>query len=540
MISIRFRVFILATVTILAVIAAFYVEYRSIQDNLRLTQNILSSLDDVRYLSNLIHPLQKERGLTGGNINGQNNANKELMDEQRVQTESIWKQYASVELLNDLRFQQDFLGQLQVLRKKIDGGHSSWLEIREFYTSAVNKLLKQMVVNVAATGYAKDISYELQALPYLAIARESLGLIRATLYRSYFQKEISPTEHQYLSLRYGSFRDNLEMFEAVAQAHFRQTNDGFWNKNIHTDEFNNVIRQIELVMKEQANLNVGSPSLWWGESTHVIDNMKALENAILNQIKRHTAVNIAYFKNRLHWYSLFSLMVFGAIILLTLFTVIRILKALSILISSLEVVEQTQNFGFRIKSQGQDEFGKLSLSINSLLSYTDKIIKDKEFLATTDLLTGLKNRRSFMMLANKELNRCERYQTPVSLIFCDIDFFKSVNDRFGHAFGDDVIRDFAKLLNENIRNHDCLARWGGEEFVILVVNSSQESANQLAEKLRQKIIAHIFGSNLAVTGSFGVAERKEKESFDDLCERADQAVYRAKSSGRNKVCVAKV
>lgn len=230
-------------------------------------------------------------------------------------------------------------------------------------------------------------------------------------------------------------------------------------------------------------------------------------------------------------------MVLAAVVLLTAFTVVRILKALSILIHSLERVEQTQDFGLRIHARSKDEFGKLAYSINSLLSYTDKIIKDKEFLATTDLLTGVMNRRSFIAAADKEMKRSERYGMPLSLIYCDIDFFKSVNDQHGHAIGDKVLKKFAKTLKENLRSNDYVGRWGGEEFIVLATEADLASAEKLSEKLRQKIMALSVHPVKQVTSSFGVAQKKKDESFAALCERADQALYQAKESGRNKVCL---
>lgn len=195
------------------------------------------------------------------------------------------------------------------------------------------------------------------------------------------------------------------------------------------------------------------------------------------------------------------------------------------------------NYGIRIRTQQKDEFGKLSYSINSLLGFTDKIIKDKEILASTDLLTGVMNRRSFIIVAEKEITRSERYGIPLSMIYCDIDFFKLINDQHGHAVGDEVLKKFAKTLKENLRSSDYLCRWGGEEFIILATEIDLVSAEKLSEKLRHKIMELSIQPVEQVTCSFGVAAKKESELFEELCERADQALYQAKESGRNKVCL---
>jgi len=112
-----------------------------------------------------------------------------------------------------------------------------------------------------------------------------------------------------------------------------------------------------------------------------------------------------------------------------------------------------------------------------------------------------------------------------------------INDQHGHAVGDEVLKKFAKTLKENLRSSDYLGRWGGEEFIILTTEIDLVSAEKLSEKLRQKIMELSIQPVEQVTCSFGVAEKKGGELFEALCERADQALYQAKESGRNKVCL---
>jgi len=536
MLSIRVRIFLLAAVALTAVITAFVVEYNSIQRKLQLTNNTLLIVNDVASLSKLIHQLQKERGLSVIHLKGHNNSMHTLFMQQRKITESLWSQYASDELLDDKGFSQDFMVQLNKTRQRIDSRTIKWVDMRDFYTSIVQRLLELMILKVASLDYLQDISYDLQSLTYLTISREHLGLIRATFNRVYQSGEFSLDDLKYLSRSYGVFTQNFGIFETISKVHFKQNGEASRIATIKNKNFQSVIQQIDTSLNNNGKLLVSSQFIWWKESTAVIDAMKKIEDDSLEYIKQQTKERNTYFKEYLFKYGVISFMLLLVVALLTAFTVVRILKALSILIQSLKNIEQNQDFSFRINSQSKDEFSQISYSINSLLRYTDKIIKDKDFLATTDVLTGVMNRRSFIEEAEKEIIRNVRYKTPFSLIFCDIDFFKSINDQFGHAVGDEVLRKFALSIKENLRTHDYLCRWGGEEFVILAVENDLDSAGNLAEKLRQTIMKLAVHPVPSITCSFGVAQKEKDETFDQLCERADKALYQAKESGRNKVC----
>ncbi|MDH5559637.1 MAG: GGDEF domain-containing protein [Deltaproteobacteria bacterium] len=159
-----------------------------------------------------------------------------------------------------------------------------------------------------------------------------------------------------------------------------------------------------------------------------------------------------------------------------------------------------------------------------------------ENLSLTDPLTEIFNRRKFNLDLQKELARYKRYGTPFSVIFMDIDYFKKINDDFGHVVGDCVLKDFSKLIKKNLRQIDILARWGGEEFVILSTESTKKMAMQLAEKLRAAVQKHIFEGVGSITCSFGVSQIQEKDCVEIIQKRADNALYLAKKSGRNKVC----
>lgn len=171
-----------------------------------------------------------------------------------------------------------------------------------------------------------------------------------------------------------------------------------------------------------------------------------------------------------------------------------------------------------------------------------------EELSLTDFLTGLYNMRYLNARLTEELERAKRHQAHLCVIFCDIDFFKQVNDRYGHQFGDFVLKEIGQLLVSKVddikiiarlRKSDVVARYGGEEFVVILPETSKKNALEVAERMRQAIAEHHFqghGKSVYVTMSFGVAEYpKDSLDRDSLVQCADLAMYQAKKSGRNRV-----
>jgi diguanylate cyclase (GGDEF)-like protein len=162
-----------------------------------------------------------------------------------------------------------------------------------------------------------------------------------------------------------------------------------------------------------------------------------------------------------------------------------------------------------------------------------------EELATTDALTGAYNRRKFNELILAEIERVRRYGHPLSLFILDIDHFKRINDTRGHETGDEVLVVLAGLIRAGIRATDSLARWGGEEFVVLSPEVTVEEAMGLAERLRAAAGTHEYSFVGKVTASIGVAQHRAGETADELFARADEALYRAKQGGRDRVELAR-
>lgn len=156
-------------------------------------------------------------------------------------------------------------------------------------------------------------------------------------------------------------------------------------------------------------------------------------------------------------------------------------------------------------------------------------------LASTDPLTGMWNRMKFEEIASTEIRRAKRYDYPVSLIFLDLDRFKDINDRHGHALGDQVLKEAAGRITSFLRESDCACRWGGEEFLVLVPHSGVDDTVALAERLRMALGECRIPGGVDMSASLGIAMLEPGESLESLVRRADRALYRAKKNGRNRV-----
>lgn len=165
----------------------------------------------------------------------------------------------------------------------------------------------------------------------------------------------------------------------------------------------------------------------------------------------------------------------------------------------------------------------------------EEILKDS---AIKDELTGLYNRRFLESIVDSEFERAQRYKIPLSAALLDLDFFKKVNDQWGHPVGDTVLKMTADIIKNNIRKSDYAIRIGGEEILILMTNTNSKGALAIAEKLRQAIENTVHPIIGRFTASFGVAQRMTCEKYQYLYERVDEALYQAKENGRNCVVLA--
>ncbi|NMA94530.1 MAG: diguanylate cyclase [Clostridiales bacterium] len=250
----------------------------------------------------------------------------------------------------------------------------------------------------------------------------------------------------------------------------------------------------------------------------------------------------------------FLLIGFLSIMLISTFTYFYIKEATKDIIKLVTLTEAVGqgDLNKRIKIKSKDEIGILANSFNKMMDrlketmaskveLTEEIrkrIKAEEklkYLSTVDELTKLYNRRAFNNYLDKLIDYSKCYGEPLSIAMIDIDYFKKVNDSYGHDIGDRVLIKLSEVLSKNIRKVDILSRWGGEEFIILMPKITVEEAYKMAERLRGIIESTKFPNDIRITISVGVTELKNTDTFDDIINRVDEAQYKAKNEGRNNV-----
>ncbi len=189
------------------------------------------------------------------------------------------------------------------------------------------------------------------------------------------------------------------------------------------------------------------------------------------------------------------------------------------------------------------KYGDKYTALASFIDNTEQVLKERKVLeekeeykalSEYDPLTGIYNRRAYDNRLLEALSAAGRYKRQLSLIMFDIDYFKEINDAYGHQAGDTILFELASLVQKNIRKDDFFARFGGEEFMI-ISNSGVKGAAELAEKLRFKIETYDFPLKINVKCSFGVTSYKHGDTADTIIKRADDALYEAKENGRNRV-----
>ncbi|MEW6067751.1 MAG: diguanylate cyclase [Nitrospirota bacterium] len=187
------------------------------------------------------------------------------------------------------------------------------------------------------------------------------------------------------------------------------------------------------------------------------------------------------------------------------------------------VIEYTRDITQRKKAEGE----------------RDALIDKLQHLYSIDDLTGLLNRRALIEEMEKEVHRAERYNSKLAMIICDIDYFKGINDTYGHDIGDEVLKGVSHLIKESMRNIDIIGRYGGDEFILILPQTSLDGAKEIAERVRlsvEKFEMPVEEDIVKTTLSIGVAEfNPAREDIEGLIKRADNALYMAKDKGRNRV-----
>ena len=487
---------------------------------------LLARMEMAANLSSLVHELQKERGISAGYLASQSKPNMVLLDAQRVITDQ-----AKSRLDGNAIQSLGNLAKLAEAREMISRRQAAPVDSFDYYTLAIVEILDQIAA-LAKDSNAPILKNDLFAHAHLMYAKEYLGEIRASLNESLSLGIIDKERVAMVSRQLGLHQHHSRRFLRDAAPDI-------------ADAFRDVLAQprvratFEIIQSALSERGAGGITAeeWFATASYAIDQLREVESQSMTHLRQQLKGEIAAAERRFLIDAAATLGVSLILMLLAGSAALRLLRALKVLITSIEHTIQTRDFAHRIQLGGKDEMGVISYNFNELLAIAERLIKEKDYLASTDSLTGAYNRYKFTQLFAVELQHELRYGGGLALIMFDIDNFKRVNDEFGHKAGDMVLKEITQLAHGLIRATDVMTRWGGEEFMILVPRDGREAAVTLAEKLRGAIEGHPFPGVSKVTASFGVGAYMPGDTLDSLCARVDKALYRAKHEGRNRVCV---
>lgn len=533
-VSIRTKIILLSAVPFLALL--FFVQ-REVRDALRERtelRNIHERILLAEKVSDVVHELQRERGLSVLFLSSRGRAGEDRLREQAAATDKAVEALGA--FLNkrrgDLRTMSLFSG-LDGQREQVLSLEVSLFEAEDGYTALIHELLDE-VTHIAQTVQLPKIRTILFAHASLLDAKEALSQLRASLSAALSAEAPEGARRERIYLLKRAYERNTRNFLQETTEGVR----GFYDQRFRGPA---VERTLETIDRAVQGRPTGiEPGAWFDAATVVVNILKDIEGYGMEAIKQEALQSVEKAAQRIR----VNLVLVPAVLMvaagLGIVVCTTILGRLDYLKKDMTSIVEMRDFSARVEVRSKDEIGVISQAFNTLLDRVRETTAELERLSETDNLTQLYNRLKFNELLKLEVRRAHRYQSPLSLIMFDIDHFKRINDLWGHLAGDAVLVELAQTVKEQLRTTDVLARWGGEEFVILAVETGIEGALTLAEKIRGAIEGHSFREGVEtggnVTCSFGVTEYREGDDLDALSRRADEALYDAKRSGRNRVC----
>ncbi len=487
-------------------------------------QALLTRMDTAEKLSGLVHELQKERGISAGYLASKSTTNTALLDAQRATTDQ-----AKSRLDGDTVQELENLAKLGKVREEISRHQVTAADSFRYYTLTIVDALDQ-VNTLAMHSKSTLLKNGLHAHTHLLYAKEYLGEIRASLNEALSNGKMGNVRVSIVGQQFDLHQHHSEMFLRDAAPDIA----GAFRAALAQPRVQATFEIIESALSGRGSAVTAEE--WFASASYAIDRLREVENQTMAFLRKQVNDDIAATERRFFMDATATLGVSLMLMLLAGSTTLRLLRALKVLVTGIEQTIRTKNFANRIQLRGNDEMGVISYNFNELLTIAESLIKEKDYLASTDSLTGAYNRFKFTELFTVELQRALRYGGGFVLIMLDIDHFKRINDGFGHSAGDLVLKELTQLVRNLTRSTDVMTRWGGEEFMILAPDGCAAGA-ALAEKLRGAIEGHRFPGVPKVTASFGVSEYMSGDTLESLCARVDKALYRAKNEGRNRVCI---
>lgn len=470
-------------------------------------------------LADLVHELQRERGLAA--IRLASAGPGEPLARQQARTDAAAARAVALGALPG-----DEMSAVAAHRHRLAVSATDTAESHALYTTAIGALLRRFAEGARAIELA-ELRTPLLAHLELLRAKEQHGRLRAVV-GGVLAAGVAGEAEVRRALQ------QLAVFDA-AVADFLEETDVAHAGRMHGAMESAAMRALRDWVAGLAAAPAGrqlepdarAAAAWFEVASAAADELHALGALSIDETRARAEAVIDASRAGLAWRIALLVAAWGASCWLVFLSLQRLLRTIR------RLTTDTRALLSRIDgTTGPAAAGDLDAGFMDLVGRVDQLSAQ----ASTDALTGLLNRYGLAPLYHAERLRAERHGRALSLVLLDLDHFKRVNDESGHAAGDGVLRELATLLRHSVRAEDIVARWGGEEFVILLPECDETAAAALAENLRGAMAAHDFRVPRRITASFGVAQLEDGGDLESLVARADAALYRAKTLGRNRVC----
>jgi len=535
---------ILALPLLFFIIQSFFISYNAYHkySELKDIQNITQAVINI---NNVITEFQKERGLNNAYISSDYHHFYETLLEQRKRSDKVIEESLDSRkvLSNYLNINNGLLAltQLEKIRRSIDLHKLSKEESFSYYTNFIN-LLMEIIKDISYLPFNTVDQNIYSSMLLLLHINETHGLIRN---EGMTCLEVGYSSHEHFNYLLNTKDNYLKTFTLLAPKHLKDT----IAKIEKSDNAVYIKHMQEQIRREELHGNDAARQ-WFTETTLRIEKYKMVIEQTLKTIKHDAFLQKNHFATLiLIIWTIFILIILFIGISIYLFkeSILRPLKVLTHALHKLSVGDKSVYF---ITVNKKDAIGKMEYAYNHLrrslikadygnilMELQELKTKKYEKLSTEDPLTDIFNRRAFMQAFEHEIVQAKKTNKALSLLILDIDHFKQINDTFGHETGDLVLQHFSQHITKLIRDNDIFARIGGEEFALLLPDTSIEDARIVAKKIVEQIaeldLKHI-APKLTMTVSIGLDCYEKSLSGKALMQKSDTHLFEAKNAGRNR------
>jgi diguanylate cyclase (GGDEF)-like protein/hemerythrin-like metal-binding protein len=561
------RIFISTFIPVLGVlILIFWVLYNNYKDvnNVSL---MLGLNDVVVQVHDITHSLQAERGLSSGLTSSRYQKFNEQLSSRRLITDDAISRFLTLlerklapAVQQNIRLYsvdvQDEFVALAKIRAQLDSQTANFSSSYQAYTRLIERLLS-ISENLIHVAMPSQLANDISAISAVLLFKEYMGQIRAAGMQAVMAENKDLHSYFKFSLLIGQQINALRVFHYSANTVQKKLCSDYCNAQMQEQKLLQRFTQVMTTYPFEKRSKI-----WFDLMSADIDELRVLTDKLTDNFKDKVALEGQRLE-KMHYAVLVLLVLFlASVVLFSLILNYSIINPIRHITEALNnMAEGNKNIEFK-EYCSSDEIGAMQLAYEKLrrkllrMDIFKAIVNRQkieiehrksqqahfETLAFTDALTGAVNRHQFNKVLADEIERADYKQLPLSIMLLDIDYFKLVNDNFGHGIGDEVLIMFYRACKLAVRTNDVVARIGGEEFVIILPETNKASAFQFAERLREKIEqldVRVDEHKINLTVSIGVSQWT-KDSFssaEEFIANADKLLYNAKDKGRNRVVV---